>query len=89
MLSDANIYALTELREFTEQELHKYDGSRHHPVYIAYRGVVYDVTNSPYWRTGLHRDLHFAGQDLTDEIVNAPHTDLVFRKFPIVGRIKQ
>ena len=72
-------------RVFTEQELRKYDGSRKMPVYIAYNGVVYDVTSSPYWYTGEHRNLHYAGQDLTSELPDAPHSDLVFRKFPIVG----
>ncbi|OQY94431.1 MAG: hypothetical protein B6D41_07115 [Chloroflexi bacterium UTCFX4] len=55
---------------------------------VAYKGLVYDVTTSSFWRTGLHRDLHWAGQDLTDEIADAPHTELVFHKFPIVGRLK-
>lgn len=79
----------SELREISIQELRKCDGSsRKNPVYIAYKGLVYDVTTSSFWRTGLHRDLHFAGQDLTDEIGEAPHSDLVFHKFPVVGRLK-
>lgn len=75
-------------KEFTEQELRKCDGSRGNPVCVAYRGLVYDLSKSAHWFTGMHRDLHFAGQDLTGEIVDAPHTDLVFRRFPIVGRLK-
>jgi predicted heme/steroid binding protein len=79
----------TPLREISIQELRRCDGSsRRNPVYIAYKGLVYDVSSSSFWRTGLHRDLHFAGQDLTDEIADAPHTDLVFHKFPVVGRLK-
>jgi predicted heme/steroid binding protein len=78
----------TSLREFAEYELRKFDGSRGNPVYVAYNGYVYDLTTSFHWYTGMHRNLHFAGQDLTSEIVDAPHTDLVFRKFPIVGKIK-
>lgn len=76
------------MREFLERELRKYDGSRHNPVYIAYKGLVYDVTSSPHWRTGEHRNLHFSGQDLTGELADAPHGELVFRKFPVVGTIK-
>ncbi len=75
----------TAQRVFTEQELRKYDGSRKNPVYIAYKGIVYDVTSSSHWHTGEHRNLHFAGQDLTSELPDAPHGDLVFRKFPVVG----
>ena len=76
------------MREFTEYELRPYDGSRGKPVYIAYNGLVYDVTASPHWRTGEHRNLHFAGQDLTSELPDAPHSALVFDKFPVVGRLK-
>ncbi len=72
-------------RIFTERELRKYDGSRRNPVYIAYKGLVYDVTASPHWRTGDHRNLHFAGQDLTSEIGDAPHSDLNILRFPVVG----
>ena len=78
----------TPQRTFTEQELRKYDGSRKNPIYIAYQGIVYDVTSSPHWHTGEHRNLHFAGQDLTSELPDAPHSDLVFRKFPVVGVLK-
>jgi predicted heme/steroid binding protein len=82
------IQRILPLKEFTEQELRKCDGSRQNPVCVAYRGLVYELTPSPYWCTGVHRDLHFAGQDLTGEILDAPHSDLVFRKFPVVGTIK-
>lgn len=75
-------------RIFTEQELKKYDGSRKMPVYIAYKGLVYDVTSSPHWRGGDHRNLHFAGQDLTHELPDSPHGERVFRKFPVVGILK-
>jgi predicted heme/steroid binding protein len=75
-------------RVFTEQELIRYNGSRKMPVYVAYRGIVYDVTTSTHWRTGEHHDLHYAGQDLTDELPDAPHTDLVFQKFPVVGVLR-
>ena len=78
----------TAPRVFTDRELRKYDGSRKNPVYIAYNGLVYDVTASPHWHTGEHRNLHFAGQDLTSEMPDAPHSDLVFRNFPVVGILK-
>ena len=55
-------------RGFTEQELKKYNGERKMPIYIAYNGLVYDVTSSPHWRGGEHRNLHYSGIDLTDEL---------------------
>jgi predicted heme/steroid binding protein len=73
-------------RIFTERELQRYHGERGQPVYIAFRGVVYDVTDCPKWRTGLHEQLHFAGIDLTPELTDAPHADEVFTR-PCVKRV--
>jgi predicted heme/steroid binding protein len=77
-------------RVFTEQQLKQFDGSsRKRPAYIAYHGIVYDVSSNSHWRDGLHRNLHFAGQDLTDELADSPHGDVVFSKLPIVGVFKR
>jgi predicted heme/steroid binding protein len=32
---------------------------------------------------------HWAGQDLTDELAQAPHSDAVFERFSAVGHLKQ
>jgi predicted heme/steroid binding protein len=78
-----------EERLFTERELQQYDGSRGNPVYIAYNGVVYDVTGSSLWRSGLHQDLHYAGTDLTRTLHKAPHTAEVFAHATVkrIGRL--
>jgi predicted heme/steroid binding protein len=73
-------------RAFTEAELRRHTGERGARMYIACAGAVYDVTDCPKWRTGLHEQLHFAGQDLTSEFPDAPHGDEVFRH-PCVKRI--
>jgi predicted heme/steroid binding protein len=52
---------------------------------VAYKGIIYDVTESRLWRNGKHYE-HWAGQDLTPELVDAPHTDTVFEKFEKVGQ---
>jgi predicted heme/steroid binding protein len=72
-------------RSFTEHELKRYDGEDG-PVYIACDGIVYDVSGCYRWRTGLHENLHFAGQNLTHELVNAPHNREVFLH-PCVKRV--
>ena len=56
-------------------------------VWIAYKGIVYDVTKSRLWREGKHYE-HWAGQDLTDELKDAPHTEKVFEKFSVVGKLE-
>ena len=73
----------------TEIELRRNTGERGSRMWIARGGIIYDVTDCPKWRTGLHENLHFAGQDLTDEFPQAPHKDEVFKHdcIKIVGRL--
>jgi len=76
-------------RTFTERELQQYDGRRGKPVYIAYEGIVYDVSESRLWRAGQHQDLHFSGVDLTRSLRKAPHGAEVFTRPGVkpVGRL--
>jgi predicted heme/steroid binding protein len=80
---------LSEERTFTERELQQFDGTRGKPAYIAYEGAVYDVSASSLWRGGLHKDLHYAGTDLTRTLRKAPHTAEVFTHAIVkrVGRL--
>jgi predicted heme/steroid binding protein len=55
-------------------------------IWIAYEGMVYDVTHSRLWRQGKHYE-HWAGQDLTHELKDAPHTARVFERLTIIGRL--
>jgi predicted heme/steroid binding protein len=54
---------------------------------VAYEGRIYDVSLSPEWRDGLHRNLHWAGQDLTAYLVEAPHGEENLSRYPVVGRL--
>ena len=76
-------------RLITTLELMRNTGERGTRMWIALHGLVYDVTDCPKWRTGLHEGLHFAGQDLTTEFPEAPHRDEVFRHecALVVGRL--
>lgn len=74
------------MRQFSEEELQKYNGRDGMPAYIAYKGVVYDVTSSKFWKEGAHFKKHFAGCDLTAAMENAPHSDEVFANYPSVGQ---
>jgi predicted heme/steroid binding protein len=73
-------------RRISERELRRCNGDRGAPKYVAYRGVVYDVSDCPKWRGGLHEQLHFPGQDLTSELPEAPHGEEVFSR-PCVKRV--
>ncbi len=74
----------------TELELRRNTGERGSRKFIAYKGIVYDVTDCPRWRLDLHERLHFPGQDLTSELPDAPHQDDVFTRpcVKIVGKLK-
>ena len=71
-------------RAFSRAELRRYDGAAR-PAYVACRSRVYDVSASGMWRGGLHRGLHWAGQDLTAELADAPHGIETLERFPVVG----
>ena len=36
----------------------------------------------------MHYD-HWAGQDLTDELIDAPHAEEVFKRYPKIGLLKE
>lgn len=74
------------LPEFTKQYLALRNGQDKPQIWIAYKGLIYDVSQSRLWKNGKHYE-HWAGQDLTDELKDAPHTVSVFGKFEVVGRL--
>ena len=67
-------------RIITEAELRRNTGERGTRKFIAYDGIIYDVTDCPKWRLDLHENLHFPGQDLTSELPEAPHKEEVFSR---------
>lgn len=73
------------MKEFTEEELAKYNGRNGNPAYVAYKGKVYDVSTSFLWKDGVHQVFHNAGVDLTDALEQAPHGGDALDKFPVVG----
>lgn len=76
-----------ELPSISRSQLALYNGTDKPQIWIAFRGIVYDVTLSRLWKNGQHYE-HWAGQDLTEELSNAPHTEWVFDKFDPVARLE-
>lgn len=71
---------------YTRAQLALRNGQDKPEVWVAYKGLIYEVTHSRLWKTGKHYE-HWAGQDLTDELKDAPHTDKVFDKFRVIGKL--
>lgn len=69
---------------YTRSQLALRNGQDREEIWVAWQGNIYDVTESRLWRNGKHYE-HWAGQDLTPELANAPHTAKVFEKFKIIG----
>lgn len=70
-------------------ELRRNTGERNSRKWIAHEGLVYDVTDCPRWQKEMHERLHFPGQDLSSELVDAPHKADVFTRpcVKIIGRL--
>jgi len=71
------------------QQLRRNNGDRGTPKWVACDGIVYDVSDCVRWRREMHENLHFPGQDLSSELPEAPHTEIVFRNpcVKVVGRL--
>ena len=78
---------MENLPEYTKSQLALRNGQDKPQIWVAYLGNIYDVTDSRLWKNGKHYE-HWAGQDLTDELKDAPHTTSVFEKFKVIGKLK-
>jgi len=74
------------LPTYTRSQLALRNGQDKPEVWIAYQGLIYDVSQSRLWMKGQHYE-HWAGQDLTAELADAPHDDWVFEHFDPIGRL--
>ena len=76
---------LTEQRKISKDELAQNNGKEGKPAYIAFKGMVYEVSESAFWMEGDHMGAHDAGKDLTEEIELAPHREETLQKVKQVG----
>jgi predicted heme/steroid binding protein len=75
------------LPEISKSQLSMFNGSDKPEIYVAYKGLVYDVSASRLWKNGKHYE-HWAGQDLTEELKDAPHAEWVFDRFDPIAVLK-
>lgn len=77
------------MKRFSKEELAQYNGKGGAPAYIAYKGKVYDASNSFQWENGRHQVLHNAGEDLTDSLQQAPHGVEMLERLPVIGILRE
>lgn len=75
------------MKVYTKQQLALRNGQDRPEIWVAFRGIIYDVGSSRLWKNGKHYE-HWAGQDLTEELSDAPHTEKVFDKFTAIGQLE-
>ena len=72
------------MKTYTKHQLALRNGQDREEIWCAYNGIIYDLTDSNRWQNGKHYE-HWSGQDLTEELEDAPHHDWVFERFKMVG----
>lgn len=77
---------MNTLPRYTKQQLSLRNGQDKPEIWVAFKGKIYDMTQSRMWRNGKHYE-HWAGQDLSAEMADAPHTATVFDKFDPIGEL--
>lgn len=77
---------MPKLPTYSRSQLALRNGQDYEEIWVAYQGLIYEVTSSRLWRNGKHYE-HWAGQDLTEELADAPHTEKVFERFEAIGQL--
>ena len=72
---------------YTKHQLALRNGKDKEEIWCAYKGIIYDVSRSRLWKNGKHYE-HWAGQDLTKELEDAPHDAHVFERLDPIGKLK-
>ncbi len=73
-------------KDFTLEELAKFNGKDGNPAYVAVNGTVYDVTDNAAWAAATHFGLT-AGKDLTDEFASCHGGQSILNKLKVVGKL--
>ncbi len=74
-------------RDLSPGELSSFTGKDGARACFAFRGTIYDATQSKLWRNGSHMGKHRAGFDLTEMLKLAPHGEDRILQLPAVGKL--
>ena len=75
---------MDNLPKYTVSQLSLRNGQDKDQIWCAFKGLIYELNRSKLWRGGKHYE-HWAGQDLTKEMADAPHLENVFDKWEPIG----
>jgi predicted heme/steroid binding protein len=75
------------LGDMTSEQLALCDGQEGRPACFAFKGKIYDASQSPMWKKGQHMQRHSAGSDLTVALGQAPHGEDRIMRLPEVGSL--
>lgn len=73
-------------KTFTLSQLAAYNGKNGAKAYVAYDGIVYDVSSIGAWDTGTHQGIK-AGTDITSAFSNSPHSVSLVKGLPVIGTL--
>ena len=77
------------VRNYTLEEVAKYNGENGNPAYVVINGTVYDVTGNAYWKNGQHFGIR-AGSEVTESFYSSHMKDKdILNKLRVVGVIKE
>ncbi|MBU3110012.1 hypothetical protein KPL55_00390 [Clostridium lacusfryxellense] len=71
-------------KQFTLEELSKYNGVSGKPAYVSVNGIVYDVSSVKTWAGGAHFGIS-AGRDATDKFNSCHGSSEILNTLPKVG----
>lgn len=77
------------MKEIDPKDLGQFNGENGRPVYVVHQDRVFDVSGSKLWKNGLHMRRHHGGNDLTTDILAAPHGLEVLERYPQVAVLKK
>jgi predicted heme/steroid binding protein/uncharacterized membrane protein len=78
--------AIETKSHLTLEELKAFDGKDNRPAYFAFQDKVYDVSESEFWKEGIHFERHRSGEDLTEFLRQAPHGEEKILSLPQVAK---
>lgn len=79
---------ISPIKNFTTEELERYDGKEGRPAYIAVEGSVYDISsNINEWTEGVNSTI-IPGTDVTTHICRNYGNTNVMKDVPVIGKLQ-